>query len=568
MSTLAFGVESVAKASLVLAVGLGLLPLLRARSAAFRHWVLSLAIAGAAVAPAAAWVLPTWTVGFNSSWFALADSPAGGTAGSATEFGETTMDVVAGGGRESAVTLAARVKPAGRALALVWAAGFGLSLALLAVGLARLGWIAARSRRMDADAWNTTASEISADYGLQRAISLLHSEHSTLLVAWGLFRPAIILPRPATEWSEERARMVLAHELAHVARGDWAVQMLAELVRAVYWFNPLAWLACRRLRHESERAADDAVLRRGVNGCEYATELIALARELALGRRPAVPALAMARPSGLQRRVSAMVNTQLDHTAGTWRSRLTSSLLVLALVGPVVSARPASPDDAAVQVIVSGVVVDPMGRPMPGVRIVATGADGRATWETHSDVEGRYELAGLPAGEYRIAASAAGFRTQLLTGVVVDRNAVATRFIMQVGALSEHITVRGDPQAVETAVVSVSREPVARPPVRRDVECVSGSSGGNIREPRKIRDVRPSYPAHLVSEGVSGVVILEGIVATDGRVTDVQVLREPHPDLAEAAVEAVRQWAFTPTLLNCEPIDVVITVTINFGVGQ
>ena len=263
-----------------------------------------------------------------------------------------------------------------------------------------------------------------------------------------------------------------------------------------------------------------------------------------------------------------MVNTQLDRTAGTWRSRLTSSLLVLALVGPVVSARPASPDDAAVQVIVSGVVVDPMGRPMPGVRIVATGADGRATWETHSDVEGRYELAGLPAGEYRIAASAAGFRTQLLTGVVVDRNAVATRFIMQVGALSEHITVRGDPQAVETAVVSVSREPVARPPVRRDVECVSGSSGGNIREPRKIRDVRPSYPAHLVSEGVSGVVILEGIVATDGRVTDVQVLREPHPDLAEAAVEAVRQWAFTPTLLNCEPIDVVITVTINFGVGQ
>ena len=87
--------------------------------------------------------------------------------------------------------------------------------------------------------------------------------------------------------------------------------------------------------------------------------------------------------------------------------------------------------------------------------------------------------------------------------------------------------------------------------------------GGNIRPPKKIADVAPTYPPIALQAGIEGVVILETVIAEDGSVRDVRVLRSI-PLLDAAAVEAVRQWRFTPTLLNGEPIPVVMTVTVQF----
>ena len=89
---------------------------------------------------------------------------------------------------------------------------------------------------------------------------------------------------------------MLGHELAHVRRRDWVAQMAVEVLTAVYWFNPFVWILRRRIRLESEQAADDAVLSLGVNGGAYASELVDLARTL-VAARPAfsfVPAPTMA----------------------------------------------------------------------------------------------------------------------------------------------------------------------------------------------------------------------------------------------------------------------------------
>jgi len=88
--------------------------------------------------------------------------------------------------------------------------------------------------------------------------------------------------------------------------------MAAELLRSVYWFNPLMWIACRRLRRESEQACDDAVLSLGVEGRAYATELVDLARAFNRNRRTWSPAPAMARPSSLERRICSMLNARLN----------------------------------------------------------------------------------------------------------------------------------------------------------------------------------------------------------------------------------------------------------------
>ena len=87
--------------------------------------------------------------------------------------------------------------------------------------------------------------------------------------------------------------------------------------------------------------------------------------------------------------------------------------------------------------------------------------------------------------------------------------------------------------------------------------------GGDIKEPRKIKDVKPVYPAIARTAGVQGVVILEIVLDEDGFVADAKILRSI-PLLDEAALNAVRQWRFVPTLLNGQPVRVIMTVTVNF----
>jgi protein TonB len=87
--------------------------------------------------------------------------------------------------------------------------------------------------------------------------------------------------------------------------------------------------------------------------------------------------------------------------------------------------------------------------------------------------------------------------------------------------------------------------------------------GGNISPPAKVTDVPPVYPPVAQAARVQGVVILEAVIGPAGNVTDVKVLRSV-PLLDDAAIAAVQQWVYTPTLLNGVPVPVIMTVTVNF----
>ena len=87
--------------------------------------------------------------------------------------------------------------------------------------------------------------------------------------------------------------------------------------------------------------------------------------------------------------------------------------------------------------------------------------------------------------------------------------------------------------------------------------------GGNIKAPTKIRHVNPIYPPIAQSARVQGIVIIEATIGVDGRVSDAKVIR-PVALLDQAALEAVRQWTFTPTELNGQKVPVIMTVTVNF----
>jgi TonB family protein len=87
--------------------------------------------------------------------------------------------------------------------------------------------------------------------------------------------------------------------------------------------------------------------------------------------------------------------------------------------------------------------------------------------------------------------------------------------------------------------------------------------GGVIKYPAKVHHVPPVYPRIAQEAKVSGMVILEAIIGTDGRVQDVRIVRSKAL-LDQAAIDAVKQWRFTPTLLNGGPVPVILTVTVNF----
>jgi periplasmic protein TonB len=105
-----------------------------------------------------------------------------------------------------------------------------------------------------------------------------------------------------------------------------------------------------------------------------------------------------------------------------------------------------------------------------------------------------------------------------------------------------------------TAIVAPPPAPKVPDPVR---------VGGAVREPQKIRHVSPVYPAIAQAARVQGVVVIEATIGADGRLINARLLRSI-PLLDQAALEAVRQWEFTPTLLNGVPVPVIMTVTVNF----
>src|SRR6185503_11269680 len=113
------------------------------------------------------------------------------------------------------------------------------------------------------------------------------------------------------------------------------VQLAAEALRAIHWFNPFVWITCRRLREESELACDDAVLRRGLEPVDYASHLLAVARQLVVDGRTWASAPAVADPSTLERRIAAMLNGSRTHAMLTRANGAVTLLAMFALTIPV-----------------------------------------------------------------------------------------------------------------------------------------------------------------------------------------------------------------------------------------
>ena len=414
-------------------------------------------------------------------------------------------------------------------------------------------------------------------------------------VTFGLWRPVVLLPELLNSQSPDIQRVVLCHELFHVRRRDWIWVVVEELVKSVLWFHPAVLWLVSRVRQAREEVVDELTVLATSQRRAYIEALLVFADS-----PTQAPAAAFARRAHLFQRMlliskeavmssrrilASMAAMTVVVAAGVWSAAsvfpMTQTVIAQGRTGgpgavtssseagplerqakPVTpenpiprrtfSVQPQTPSDDAsgVVVVTVRVVVDRQGR-VGEARSLGGARGGRAA--TPQPVS--------PPSEAFAKAAIDAVRQWQYEPPADGPIAFDVTFAFTSGAEARLLS-HGAPAFVAGSS-TVMPPPAPPPPPPPGWAEGALRVGGNVVMPLKTKHVAPVYPALAKSAAVQGVVILEVIVGADGHVADARVLRSI-PLLDPAALDAVRQWEFTPTRLNGSPVPVVMTATVQF----
>lgn len=392
------------KMSLVLVAAAATDALLRRRaSAAIRHLLWTLALASMLLLPLASALVPAWNVAVPITPTKMyADELASPPDPAVPAIVDSVSAPVASTRPAQPVAPAAPRDASVRwatVLVVTYAAGVLLLLGRLTVEQL----IVRRFARQAVDAsdpeWLRLFRECERTAGVSAPVRLLRSRSAGMPMAFGTWRPAILLPSIADTWSADRRRAVLLHELAHVSRRDCLTQTMAGVVCAMYWVHPGVWWAARRLRVERELACDDRVLAAGTQAREYAGHLLEIAYALGGHRSPAL-AVSMARRQQLEGRMLAVLDGARNRAMPRLRGRAAGVALASAVLLPLASVQavgigPVSAQPEATWSSTHG-LRDPAARPRAISRPAAFAVDAHAvmadTGQAPADTDGSWEI--------------------------------------------------------------------------------------------------------------------------------------------------------------------------------
>lgn len=488
------------------------------------------------------------------------DTPVGPEAGTAVSAGGGALSL----GDGSLATVAIAVLAAGILARLVW----------MAIGLARL-------RRLRREG---TAAILPDELGdLPRVIGIRADvrwlETLGQPVTFGLRRPVVLLPATLRTLDISQQRTVIAHELFHVQRRDWLWVVVEELLRAVFWFHPAMWWLISRIQLAREQVVDELTVMATSDRRAYMEALLAFA-----DRSPLAPVTAFARRRHLLKRMAliskevVMSPKRLAVSCAAMAAAIVltgwyaasafplASLGVASDVAEAQTARPAPPPPPPAPPPSEGTVADDGRLPKLIHRVDpvypaegrAAAARGHLTMTLTIDAAGNvteWRVRGMNVSTSKdVDAAAMRDITDAIMRAATDavqqwryeptgRTTVANAMIM----------IR-PPEDGQRTRVTVARQ--INPPNAVRV-------GGDVKPPTKIYNVNPSYPPVALQARVQGVVILEVVIDETGGVSDARVLRSI-PLLDQAAIDAVTQWKFTPTLLNGRAVPVIMVTTVNF----
>ena len=305
-----------------------LLKILKNRSAADRSWIAHLALAGLLLLPIATFALPTLDVAGPEFLVGKAEvvspSPVLPITTAETPVPAAKSAPVADTGVGSA--------PVNWPF---WAYAIPAALLILLtlIALVRLFVLKARATVLVDAPWLTALARAQQRMGFKHGTALLTSNALPSPISWGVIRPVILLNAEASQ-SHEEAEAIITHELAHVARLDWAKLLLARVAVALFWFNPFAWLLAREAHQLREEAADDSVLATNIDETDYARLLVGVARHECRGFLIGAHGVAPAKNS-LARRVKRVLDSAAKRAPGGWQWGSAAAFFAAGMAVPV-----------------------------------------------------------------------------------------------------------------------------------------------------------------------------------------------------------------------------------------
>jgi beta-lactamase regulating signal transducer with metallopeptidase domain len=305
------------KSLLIGGLTLGLLYLMRKRSAAERSWVAHVGLLALMIMAFAPLILPSWNVEAPAV-MGQTEAPVTAKPTMVDEFvapapikaGPTIDDTslpVASKPLSQTHAAMLSIDPVAAATA-AYAVPAAILLFITFLALVRLVALQARADVLVDAHWLSALARAQRRMGFKHGTALLTSDELASPISWGLMRPVILLNSRAVEASDE-AEAIISHELAHVARLDWIKLLLARVATALFWFNPLVWLLAREAHQLREETADDTVLAADIADTDYAQLLVGVARHecpgLLLGAHGVAPS-----KSSLARRVARVLDVK------------------------------------------------------------------------------------------------------------------------------------------------------------------------------------------------------------------------------------------------------------------
>jgi beta-lactamase regulating signal transducer with metallopeptidase domain len=198
-------------------------------------------------------------------------------------------------------------------------------------GWIRMSRLANRGFALRDHEWSSALTHAKCLTGIACSIRVVATPEAPVPMTWGWRNPIVVIPSTALRWGVERRRMVLLHELMHVASRDWVFHLLARAACAVFWFHPAAWWIARQLRQDSELSCDDRVIATGVRRSDYAELLIDAADRFL----PLAQALPLAGRAGLRPRLTAILEVRRDVVPLARKWIAVATLSTAAVVGPM-----------------------------------------------------------------------------------------------------------------------------------------------------------------------------------------------------------------------------------------
>jgi len=442
---------------------------------------------------------------------------------------------------------------------IIWGIGFLIQLFRFLVGVFSIRTLKEKGSEIRDSRVNRILEDVETSFSGHRKTRIFSSSRVPYPMAAGIFKPFILMPQSLLpKLRDSEIRGILLHELSHVHHRDHIAGILQRIVKAVYWWNPLAYALSNAHSRTREEISDNHALLLN-DAKEYAECLISLAEKTAYFKR-AVASTGMASSHiPLMDRVKHILSRERIMETSMKKSYFVVIIVVAFLIlAGITGTRLTFATGNQDRLIETQEGRSPQWikrvEPVYPEQVRAAGIEGTVVIEAQTDPEGNVILLKIRKGAHDLLNKAAvealiqwKFKPALINGIPHRIEfTVSFRFSL----------------ADEKPGISITREVVVPEEEASPVRAV-----GEIKPPKLIKKVEPVYPEIARQAQVEGVVILEATTDIYGRVKAVRVLRSI-PLLDQAAVDAVRQWVYEPMIIDGEPRGVIFTVTVSFKLDE